>query len=412
MKPRILYYSDCPFFAGCEQMLTVLLENPKIRESYDVDFVYRYSPEYKRGLSARMSNSKIFQSVRLHNSERILATLFPDSPKIIRNILWALFLTPLRFACILLNALRLRVVFSKRRYEILHLNNGGYPGAESSYSALIAARFCGIRKIVYVVNNQAQGLEFPFRLFDLPFDAFVRSVVSRFITASGVARLRLIRILRITRDQVTRINNGIKLRSVESGPDAVRESLGLPRMGFLVLVVANLERRKGIRHAIDAMSILAKSGRADNIVLLIEGEGPEKIALAKAAKSVDADIRFLARQANIMDLMGAADMLLFPSVEKEDFPNVTLEGMALAKPVVASSIAGVPEQIEHLRSGILVSPGQATEIAHWIARLRDEPLLAKELGKQAQLRFFERFIPERAAVEYLNLYNTLLEANA
>ena len=86
--------------------------------------------------------------------------------------------------------------------------------------------------------------------------------------------------------------------------------------------------------------------------------------------------------------------------------------MALAKPVVASSIAGVPEQIEHLRSGILVSPGQATEIAHWIARLRDEPLLAKELGKQAQLRFFERFIPERAAVEYLNLYNTLLEANA
>lgn len=75
----------------------------------------------------------------------------------------------------------------------------------------------------------------------------------------------------------------------------------------------------------------------------------------------------------------------------EGFPLVTLEAMATGLPVVATAVGGVPEQIEHGRSGILVPTDDPDTVASWLVRLHDEPELRRQLGAAAAARARETF---------------------
>ena len=60
------------------------------------------------------------------------------------------------------------------------------------------------------------------------------------------------------------------------------------------------------------------------------------------------------------------------SSRSEAFPLATLEAMAMGIPVVATTVGGIPEQIEHLESGVLVRPDDPEAIATWLVRLHDD----------------------------------------
>lgn len=69
---------------------------------------------------------------------------------------------------------------------------------------------------------------------------------------------------------------------------------------------------------------------------------------------------------------------------QEAFPLSTLEAMAAGLPVIATSVGGLPEQIAHLETGILVSPEDPAAVADWIVRLHDDPELRRRLGEAGQ----------------------------
>jgi glycosyltransferase involved in cell wall biosynthesis len=98
----------------------------------------------------------------------------------------------------------------------------------------------------------------------------------------------------------------------------------------------------------------------------------------------------------------AADVLPTWSVyvsasRSEGFPLATLEAMAAGVPVIATAVGGVPEQIEHMVTGILVPSGDADAIASWIIRLRNEPDLRTRLGTEARCRVGAEFTLARQA---------------
>ena len=66
---------------------------------------------------------------------------------------------------------------------------------------------------------------------------------------------------------------------------------------------------------------------------------------------------------DIPDVMNAWDVVVHASVRPEPFGRVILEGMLLGKPVMATAAGGVPELIEHGRTGFLVPPGDAAALA-------------------------------------------------
>jgi glycosyltransferase involved in cell wall biosynthesis len=80
---------------------------------------------------------------------------------------------------------------------------------------------------------------------------------------------------------------------------------------------------------------------------------------------------------------------------QEPFALASLEAMAAGVPIIATSVGGLPEQIEHLVSGIIVPPDDHRAIALWIRRLRHDPALRIKLGEGGRARAKALFPLER-----------------
>jgi glycosyltransferase involved in cell wall biosynthesis len=78
--------------------------------------------------------------------------------------------------------------------------------------------------------------------------------------------------------------------------------------------------------------------------------------------------------------------------------------MAAGLPVVASAVGGLPEQVEHLETGVLVPPERPDLLADWIVRLADDADLRARLGAAAAARVRERFDRGRQADELHTAY--------
>jgi glycosyltransferase involved in cell wall biosynthesis len=111
------------------------------------------------------------------------------------------------------------------------------------------------------------------------------------------------------------------------------------------------------------------------------------------------------RPQSALDMLGArpaAEVLPRWSVfvcssRSEAFPLATLEAMSMGIPVVATTVGGIPEQIDHLESGILVRPDDPEAIATWLVRLHDDARLRTRLGEVSAARVRTEFTLTRQA---------------
>jgi glycosyltransferase involved in cell wall biosynthesis len=409
--PKIHFHSDCEFFSGSENMLANLFSHRVLREEFDVSFSYRATTRYEAGLRQRVELDFPCRSLALPNFDELplphgLAGWRPLS-MLVRSLAYAPLLA--------IEVKRLRAVLREFRPDLVHINNGGYPGALSCRAMALAARAEGVSRVLMVVNNLAVPYDRPSRWLDWPFDRRVAACVDRFVTGSAVAGRRLAEVLKLPQERCRAIHNGIRMREPRALVEKTRQRLGLSGFGGLVLgMVALHEPRKGHRVLLEAIERLHAQDRgASKIKVLIEGDGPLHAELAAdiVARQLSASVQLIGVEAHVFDFMAAIDALVLPSVRDEDFPNVIIEAMSLGKPVIASCLAGIPEQIEDGVSGLLVPAGDAAQLAAAIHKLAAEPEMRQVMGESARVRFHQHFSCEIAMGNYLRLYRELLNLN-
>ena len=81
-----------------------------------------------------------------------------------------------------------------------------------------------------------------------------------------------------------------------------------------------------------------------------------------------------------------------------------IEAMAAAKPVVATRVGGIPDLVEHGKTGFLVEPGDALSMAHSITKLLSDAELRLRLGAQARRQASARFRLAEVARKYREVY--------
>jgi len=412
MKPKLHYHTHAEFFSGAENMLSLFLQSVKINSQFAVSFSYRYSKKYHEGLSRRVNNFKgesyALRFLHLHSYDKMPFWL----PRPVKYLLFTIFnwviLYPLFiYEIIILSRLLLRV-----GPDILHINNGGYPGAHSARAAAIAGRLCGVPKIIMVVNNMAVGYGRPSRWLEYPIDRLVAHSVDIFITGSLSAGERLGLVLKLSDCQLRTIHNGIALRTQSYPVTATRKRLGLDNPNCIIFgIVALLVPRKGHQVLLKAILELVtnKKLQGDEFKIVIEGHGPLQNVLDDHIDSNNLApwITLVGDEANIVDFMAALDVLILPSVRDEDFPNVILEAMALGKPVIASRLAGTPEQVIDGTTGLLVEPGNIAQLTEAFFKLLDNADLRNSMGRAALNRYNNHFDSQIA----LNKYNDLYDIN-
>ena len=180
------------------------------------------------------------------------------------------------------------------------------------------------------------------------------------------------------------VPHGVDLERFRPTPPPVRT--GAP----ILLAVGRLVPKKGFDVLVEAAARIDRPLR-----LRIVGEGAERPALERliSAAGLGSRVELAGARAHA-DLPGeyaAADIVVAPSVvdrsgDRDGLPNVVLEAMACARPLVASELAGIAAAVADGESGLLVPPGDAAALAATIERLIDEPELRRRLGSRARSR--------------------------
>ena len=394
-------------------MLANFFNSKDLLESYNISFMYRYTPKYENGLNKRVSTSiekipvHIYDHYDLYNlADSIRWKIFRKPLKIIINLML------IKYVYLFVNIIKLRKIVRRTKIDILHVNNGGYPGAYSTIAMVFAAKLCGIRRVVFVVNNITQGYQSPERWLDYFFDRVVIRGVAVFVTGSQYAGHLLHENLGVPQSKITCIHNGIAGRAITETREQVIQRLGIPENRLIFSVIAILEERKGQIYLLRALKQFKDTyGNTGMPFCIIEGTGTDEKSLKRFVKEqeLENNVLFIPHEIQIFNLINASDFIVLPSVKSEDFPNIILESMSLCKPIIASNFSGIPEQIEHMKSGILVKPRDVSGLMDAIKIIVDNTDLRITLGKNAKMRFDILFTERIAIKHYGELYKQLIE---
>ena len=170
----------------------------------------------------------------------------------------------------------------------------------------------------------------------------------------------------------------------------MRNRLALPQDALVVGIVANLRAIKNHWLLLDAMASLR--ARFPNVILVMMGDGPERAALEArvAALGIADAVRFAGMQPNLPNPHRLFDISVLSSVS-EGFPNSIVEAMAAARPVVATSVGGVRDAVEHGVNGLLVQSGDRAAFADAVGRLLESAEQRSAMGAAGQQMARARF---------------------
>jgi glycosyltransferase involved in cell wall biosynthesis len=284
-------------------------------------------------------------------------------------------------------------------------------GARADFFSRVAGRLANTPYILSTIAMPVEGFDVGhsrkviYRLMDQLSERFVR----RFIAVSDSLRTRLIEERGIPSERVVRIYNGIELDQYhpDLGETSLRDNWHIPSSATLVGTIGRMVWQKGFEFLIRAIPEIIRY--LHDIRFLFVGDGPLKSDLDSLARRLEISdkVIFTDFRSDISRVLSSIDLLVVPSI-LEGFPMITLEGMAMSKPIVATAIQGITEQITDGQEGILVPPRNPKALSGAITRILQDKELASRLGLRARSRVESCFSIERMVRETERLYLSLL----
>lgn len=205
------------------------------------------------------------------------------------------------------------------------------------------------------------------------------------------------------------IHNGVDLAELDSTGSAQQ---GKAQRAF-ILSVATHDEWKGLDVLIRAMALLREEN--ETIRLVLAGDGPVRCELERLATGLGLheQVEFIGDQSRsaVARLLNDCTLFVHPS-RFEGLPLAVLEALACGKPVVATTVDGIPEIIEDGANGILVEPGDARALAAAVRRMLGDAALRERLGRAGRRRVEDAFRWERMGERYVHTYEELLEGRA
>jgi glycosyltransferase involved in cell wall biosynthesis len=173
-----------------------------------------------------------------------------------------------------------------------------------------------------------------------------------------------------------------------------------------ILALGRLSPQKRPDLAVEAFARVHE--RLPQSELLLAGRGPEEARVRELATrlGVEGAVRILGPREDVAELLATASCLVLSS-DYEGCPLSVLEAMAAGVPVVATRVGGLPELIDHGRTGLLVDPGRPEALAEGIVSLLSDPETAVEVGLAARDEARTRFSRERMVSAIEGVYDEL-----
>jgi glycosyltransferase involved in cell wall biosynthesis len=235
----------------------------------------------------------------------------------------------------------------------------------------------------------------------LLLDALSRRLVHRYVAVSEAVGHFHAQRIGIPRSRMVAIANGVDSAQYEATP---MPETSRPR----ILFVGRFHAQK---RPLDLLRALAQLVRWEiPFEARLVGEGPlrEQLLDRRVRWGLEDVLEIQSFQSEIGKEYREAHLLCLPSLW-EGMPNVVLEAMSSARPVVATAVGGTPEVVVDGETGILVPPGDPSSLARALAIVLTDRELQRSMGQAGRRRVVEGFRPEWVVDRHLALYDEVLK---
>jgi glycosyltransferase involved in cell wall biosynthesis len=209
-------------------------------------------------------------------------------------------------------------------------------------------------------------------------------------------------------DRLIVIPNGIDTNRFASVAGLSRAEIKVPETAHLALFVGRLDIQKGLPSLLDAAQKLVDERPTWQLALA--GDGPRRTWLVgqiNSQRGFQGRVRWLGSRDDIPALLKAADVLVLPSLW-EGMPNVVLEAMAAARPVIGTAVEGIEDLVVPGQTGWLVPPGDVASLAQALLEAVDSPQRCRELGENGRHRVEQEFSLPRMVAAYESVWARVL----
>ncbi|MBE0660344.1 MAG: glycosyltransferase family 4 protein [Bryobacteraceae bacterium] len=260
------------------------------------------------------------------------------------------------------------------------------------------------------VVNTVHGFYFhegtkPFlRWLTILIERMLGRLTDAFLFVSGEDRQLALRLgIAHRADRASTIWNGVDLDRFCPGPRQ-QGSLAAP---FTIGIVARVVREKGYREFLEMASGLVQQGLPARFLVVGDSLPSDRDQFAGQFKQevrdagLESRFDFRGFTEEVASCYREMDVFVLPSY-REGFPVSLLEAMATGLPVVATNIRGCREAVTDGVTGLLVPPMDAPSLCRAVARILNDPELAKSLGLAARLAAETRFDDRMICRDFIN----------
>jgi N-acetyl-alpha-D-glucosaminyl L-malate synthase BshA len=165
-----------------------------------------------------------------------------------------------------------------------------------------------------------------------------------------------------------------------------------------------------VKRVADVVRVFARVRQELDARLILVGDGPDAGSVIQLAGELGVSdyVTFTGVVDGVAQLLQAANVLLLPS-QTESFGLVALEAMASGVPVVASDVGGLPEVVEHGKTGFLAPVGDVDKMAEYTLRILADCTLCQTLSRQARERAISHFDYHKIVPQYESVYERVLK---
>ncbi|AXT20745.1 glycosyltransferase [Flavobacteriaceae bacterium AU392] len=232
-----------------------------------------------------------------------------------------------------------------------------------------------------------------------------------YITPTTYAGIETQKIFGLNKNKIRTIHYGLQLKHfINETPDDFNRNT--------ILYIGTIIRKKGVIELAQIFNKVVKKNPKTKLIL-IGGDAPdiktgnastyvlmEKIFSEKAKEQCD----YLGKipYSEVKEYIKNAHVCTFPSFA-ETLGMVTIESMALQKPVINTSIGWAQELIDDGKNGYLIHPSHVDEYAECILKLLRDEKLCLEIGKAARQKVEATFNIETIADQNIQYYNSIIK---
>ena len=274
-------------------------------------------------------------------------------------------------------------LFRRGKFDMVHTHT-----AKAGFIGRLAARMAGVPVVIHTphghnfygyFNSLKSG-------FIIMLERIAAFFADRIVVFTDLEKRDMIKYKICGASRIDVITSGIDpagFDNLKVDAKAKRAQFGIGGDDFIVGMISRLETVKGPEYFIESAKFIA--AELPMTKFLVVGDGALKESLmARAARLNIADkIKFAGWREDIPEILSILDVMVLPSLN-EAVGRVLLEAGLSAKPVVATDVGGIPAVLKNGKTGILVPPMDAGEIAEAVISLLKDAKKRDSMGRAAK----------------------------